>query len=204
MHRAREKDEGSSANEQTWISIRRSNVDSLARLVQWRRGERAKEQAAFLFFKFSSMLSTWVFQTTQKHRHQPKHYNQQSKNTSTKLATTRLLCVCVCVRARVCVCVSIILHVETDRWIRWRCYVSLYVRKNLVCMFVYSCATGLICKHRPMLGTFQESCSITPKMRQRPPSPPFSWKPSLENIKQLRITSRRILLFCGWRFHHSV
>ena len=55
---------------------------------------------------------------------------------------------------------------------------------NLVCMFVYPRATGLICKHRPMLGTFQESYSITPKKKkwQRPaPTPPFvPWNPLLE------------------------
>ena len=174
MHGAREKDEGSSASEQTWISIKRSNVDSLAGLVQWRREERAEEQAALLFFKFSSMLSTWVFQTAQKHRHQPKHYNRQSKNTSTKLATTWLLCACVCV----CVNNSARRNRQMDRMEVVCVIVRVFVAAatNLVCMFVYPRATGLICKHRPMLGTFQESYSITPKKkkRQRPaPTPPF-------------------------------
>lgn len=167
--------------------------------------ERGKGQGTgriTLFLKFSSMLSTWVFQTTQKHRHQPKHYNQQSKNTSTKLATTRLLCACVCM----CVNNPARRNRQMDQMEVVCVIVRVFVAaaKNLVCMFVYPRATGLTCKHRPMLGTFQESCSITPKMRQIPPPPPFPWEPLLENIKQLRITSRRILLFCGWRFHHSV
>ena len=89
----------------------------------------------------------------------------------------------------VCVCVSIILHVETDRWIGWRWYVSLYVclllqlRIWFACLFILV-RRGWFASTVPCLALSRNHTASLQKKKkwQRPaPTPPFvPWNPLLE------------------------